>query len=74
MKLSFDPVNGYRVNLPGDQSGEYVKKEDCLAFAEWAASTHARFSDAWCHRYKSPLNPDNLLTTEQLFEYYENLD
>ncbi len=72
MKLSFDPINGYRVNLPGDQTGEYLRQGDALAFAEWAAEYYIRMHVFWCHKFVDQRNPDNWQTTEQVFEDWKN--
>lgn len=71
MKLSFDPVNGYRVDLPGDQTGEYMKVEDVFDFMEWVGVNYDRLTAVWCHKNKPSTNPDNWLTTQELYDAWK---
>lgn len=70
MKLSFDSVIGYRVDLPGDQTGEYIRQEDAFAFSEWVGSSYIRLNGVWCHKHK-PQIPDNYRTTQELYDAWK---
>ena len=71
MKLSFDSVNGYRVDVPGDQTGEYIEQGDCFKFLEFVGERFVRLNGTWVHRYHDQRNPDNYRSTEQLLDMYE---
>ena len=51
LNLTYHPINGYRVNEPGDQSGEYVKAEVARELLEACEAAIAALKYAEYHGY-----------------------